>query len=137
ALRTSNTVLCGYVGSGIGNTVRSVGRTTRSGAAPWAATGAAVSGPSTSMRAMRASVIDVLIPCSCPVALFSLAPEAPSIGHWSHPPGSLMPRSGLAQSRRRFTLLPEKRMGVSQRSARNVNECLERGSQLQDEEDRV
>src|SRR5205809_5689258 len=78
ALRTSNTVLCGYVGSGIGNTVRSVGRTTRSGAAPWAATGAAVSGPSTSMRAMRASVIDVLIPCSPPVALFSLAPQAPS-----------------------------------------------------------
>src|SRR5258707_15483269 len=43
ALRTSNTVLGGYVGSGIGNTVRSVGYTTLA-APPWAAAGAAVSG---------------------------------------------------------------------------------------------
>src|SRR6266699_1568991 len=37
ALRASNTVLCGYWGSGIGSTVRSVGSTTGT----WAATGIA------------------------------------------------------------------------------------------------
>src|ERR1700731_4199276 len=36
AFRASNTVLCGYWGSGIGSTVRSVGTTTRGGAASWA-----------------------------------------------------------------------------------------------------
>ena len=34
ALRASNTVLCGYCGSGIGSTVRSVGSTTCAGVAP-------------------------------------------------------------------------------------------------------
>src|SRR5258705_3148376 len=33
----SNTVLCGYCGSGSGSTVRSVGNTTRGGAVSWAA----------------------------------------------------------------------------------------------------
>src|SRR3989441_4959364 len=62
AFRTSNTVLCGYVGSEIGSTVRSVGNTTRRGVAPWAITGAAVSGANTSTTArMRANAIDVLI----------------------------------------------------------------------------
>src|SRR2546422_7251022 len=62
AFRTSNTVLCGYVGSEIGSTVRSVGNTTRRGVAAWASTGAAVSGANTSTAArMRANAIDVLI----------------------------------------------------------------------------
>src|SRR5712691_4735863 len=60
AFRTSNTVLCGYWGSGIGSTVRSVGSTTCAGAAPWAATGAAVNGAHARMR-VRAAVIDARI----------------------------------------------------------------------------
>src|SRR6266436_9147054 len=60
AFRTSNTVLCGYWGSGIGSTVRSVGRTTCAGAAPWAATGAAVNGAHTRAR-LRAAAIDARI----------------------------------------------------------------------------
>src|SRR5258707_4862374 len=38
AFLASNTVLWGYLGSGIGSTVRSVGTTTRGGAASWATT---------------------------------------------------------------------------------------------------
>jgi hypothetical protein len=34
AFRTSNPVLCGYCGSGIGSTVRPVGSTTRAGVSP-------------------------------------------------------------------------------------------------------
>src|SRR6266480_3976644 len=44
ALRTSNTVLCGYDGSGIGSTLRSVGRTTPGGAGLCATTGAVTRG---------------------------------------------------------------------------------------------
>src|SRR6266487_3543950 len=62
ALRTSSTVLCGYWGSGIGSTVRSVGSTTLAGAACWAATGAAVSEASINDKAKpTAKVIDVRV----------------------------------------------------------------------------
>src|SRR6266446_297188 len=43
AFRASNTVLCGYWGSGIGSRVRSVDSTTAAGAGLWAATGPTVS----------------------------------------------------------------------------------------------
>src|SRR2546422_1029121 len=56
--RTSSMVLCGYWGSGIGSTVRSLGTTTWAGAAPWAATGAAVSEARIRVR-LKAQVIDV------------------------------------------------------------------------------
>src|ERR1700737_2327902 len=59
ALRASNTVLCGYWGSGSGNIVRSVGSTTRAGADSWAAAGATVNGASISPKdRLRAKVID-------------------------------------------------------------------------------
>src|SRR6266581_2829442 len=62
ALRASKTVLCGYWGSGIGSTVRSVGSTTRARAASWAAAGAAVSEASISDNdRLREKVIDVRI----------------------------------------------------------------------------
>src|SRR6266850_5262213 len=57
AFRASNTVLCGYWGSGIGSTVRSVGSSTRAGAASWPATGAPVSGANISIRP-RANLIE-------------------------------------------------------------------------------
>src|SRR5437867_1729027 len=62
ALRASNTVLCGYLGSGIGSTVRSVGSTTPGGAGLCATAGAAVRGASISARdTLRAKVIEVRI----------------------------------------------------------------------------
>src|ERR1700730_13885759 len=60
AFRASNTVLCGYWGSGSGSTVRSVGSTTCAVAGTWAATGRAVRGAHTRTR-LRATVIDVRI----------------------------------------------------------------------------
>src|SRR6266496_2156902 len=57
AFRTSKTVLCGYWGSGIGSTVRSVGSTTFAGAGAWAATGAAAIGAHTRAKP-RATIID-------------------------------------------------------------------------------
>src|SRR6266567_7606157 len=61
AFRASNTVLCGYWGSGSGSIVRSVGSTTRAGP-PWAATGATVSGASVSARdRLRPKVIDIRV----------------------------------------------------------------------------
>src|SRR6266699_3137065 len=62
AFRALSTVLCGYWGSGIGSTVRSVGSTTLAGAACWAATGAAVSGASIKDRGkmkMMATASDI------------------------------------------------------------------------------
>ena len=58
ALRASSTVLCGYFGSGIGRTVRSVGSTTPTEAGLWAAAGVVSSGTSIKPR-LRTSVINV------------------------------------------------------------------------------
>src|ERR1700730_9239593 len=60
AFRTSNTVLFGYWGSGSGSTVRSVGRTTWTGAGAWAAMGPAVRGANNRAR-LRATVIQARI----------------------------------------------------------------------------
>src|SRR5260370_26998653 len=55
AFRTSKTVLCGYWGSGIGSTVRSVGTTTLARAASWstafAVSEASISGQASDMAA--------------------------------------------------------------------------------------
>src|SRR5258707_13456572 len=59
AFLASKTVLCGYWGSGIGSTVRSVGTTTRAGAASWA-TAFAVSEASISGQASDTAAIPIL-----------------------------------------------------------------------------
>ena len=55
ALRTSNTVLCGYCGSGIGSTERSVGSTTFAGTACWALTGIAQDATKESVKIVKAN----------------------------------------------------------------------------------
>src|SRR3990170_2606067 len=58
ALRALKTVLCGYWGSGIGSTVRSVGSTTRAGAAPcWAPAGPMIDATISIMATTETSIV--------------------------------------------------------------------------------